>query len=74
MTPSESNILNAYNLAKERYSEFKVDTGKALSQLEKAEPLILSIPLWCDSNKGVKRWATAEDMLSIPLWCDSNAT
>ena len=42
MTPSESNILNAYNLAKERYSEFGVDIDRALSQLEK-----ISISLHC---------------------------
>jgi len=49
MTPSESNILNAYNLAKERYSEFGVDTEKALSQLEKNS---ISLHCWQGDDVG----------------------
>jgi len=42
MTPSESNILKAYNLAKERYPESGVGTDKTLFQFEK-----ISICLHC---------------------------
>jgi len=42
MTPSETQIQSAYDLAKERYGAFDVDTEKALTKLKK-----ISISLHC---------------------------
>ncbi|HSF82879.1 MAG TPA: L-rhamnose isomerase [Anaerolineales bacterium] len=49
MTLSESNILNAYNLARERYSEFDVNTDEALSQLENTS---ISLHCWQGDDVG----------------------
>ncbi len=43
MTPSESNILSAYNLAEERYSALGVDTKEVLTRLEK---IAISLHCW----------------------------
>jgi L-rhamnose isomerase len=67
MTPSESNILNAYNLAKERYSEFGVDTDKALSQLEK-----ISISLHCWQGDDVGGFENPEGELGGGLAATGN--
>ena len=67
MTPSESNILNAYTLAKERYSEFGVDTDKALSQLEK-----ISISLHCWQGDDVGGFENPEGELGGGLAATGN--
>jgi len=49
MTLSESNIQNAYNLAKERYDSLGVDTEKALTRLEKVS---ISLHCWQGDDVG----------------------
>jgi len=67
MTPSESNILNTYNLAKEQYSEFGVDTEKTLSQLEK-----ISISLHCWQGDDVGGFENPEGELGGGLAATGN--
>jgi L-rhamnose isomerase len=49
MTVSESNIRNAYTLAKERYAALGVDTEKALTRLEK---VAISLHCWQGDDVG----------------------
>jgi L-rhamnose isomerase len=49
MTVSESNIQNAYTLAKERYSALGVDTETALARLEK---VAISLHCWQGDDVG----------------------
>jgi L-rhamnose isomerase len=49
MTVPESNIHNAYTLAKERYSAFEVDTEKALARLENVS---ISLHCWQGDDVG----------------------
>jgi L-rhamnose isomerase len=49
MTVPESSIQNAYALAKERYAALNVDTGKALTQLEKVS---ISLHCWQGDDVG----------------------
>ncbi|MEJ2750031.1 MAG: L-rhamnose isomerase, partial [Anaerolineae bacterium] len=47
--PKDANIQNAYALAKERYAAINVDTGKALSELEK---IAISLHCWQGDDVG----------------------
>ncbi|HZD57365.1 MAG TPA: L-rhamnose isomerase [Anaerolineales bacterium] len=49
MTPSESQIQQSYALAKERYATLGVDTGQALSMLEK---VAISLHCWQGDDVG----------------------
>ena len=49
MTISESQIQNAYSLAKERYAEFGVDTEQALARLEQVS---ISLHCWQGDDVG----------------------
>jgi L-rhamnose isomerase len=49
MTPSESNIENAYTLAKERYAALGVDTENVLARLEK---VAISLHCWQGDDVG----------------------
>lgn len=49
MTISESNIKNAYAIAKEKYAEFGVDTEKAITQIEK---IAISLHCWQGDDVG----------------------
>ncbi len=49
MTPFDSNIENAYALAKERYAALGVDTEQAISRLEKVS---ISLHCWQGDDVG----------------------
>ena len=49
MTISESQIQNAYSIAKERYAELEVDTEKALARLEQVS---ISLHCWQGDDVG----------------------
>jgi L-rhamnose isomerase len=59
MTPFESNIVNAYKLAKERFAALGVDTEQAISKLEK-----VSISLHCWQGDDVTGFENSGNDLS----------
>lgn len=65
MTPSESNILKAYNLAKECYSDFGVDTDRALSLFDK---ISISLPCWRLTSHLIALFVVEESLGGLNEW------